>query len=214
MQEIVKKINDKLRPSGWYDQLRIFLESSDFSDIIVELKRKVEQEHQRFCPGLSSSFRFLEDLAYADIKAVILIDYACNKLEQADGVALSTLDKYIERTPVHIFQSINETKFKYDVNGWLKQGMLIVPLSLTSKIEGKSHKKLWAPFIVRVIEAINKKYIKIPWVLIGPDTLQYEEDIVSPYIRTVELKNPMDDTQWHRWLNDVLKAQKKAPISW
>ena len=214
MQEIVKKINDKLRPSGWYDQMRFFLESSDFSDIIAELKRKVDQDHQRFCPAVGTAFRFLEDVPVDKVRAVMLIDYSCNKLEQADGVPLSTLDKYVERTPVHIFQSINETQFKYDVNGWLKQGMLIAPLSLTSRIEGKSHKKIWSPFIMRIIESVNKNTPKVPWLLMGSDTWQYEEDILSPHIRRMELKNPMEDQQWHHWVNDVLKGQRKAAINW
>lgn len=214
MQQIVDKINDKLRPSGWYDMLRIFLESSDFRDIIVELKRKVDEDKQRFCPGLNNAFRFLESIKPADIKSVMLIDYNCNVLEQADGIPLSTPDKYRERTPVHLFQSIIETQTKFDVEAWVKQGMLIVPLSLTSKIEGKPHKKLWSPLIMRIIETVNKKNPKAPWLLIGSDTWKYEEDIVSPHIRQVELKNPMTDRIWHIWTNDILKSQNKSPIIW
>lgn len=214
MNEIIKRINEKLIPSGWYNELRIFLESSDFSDIIVELKRKVDEDKQRFCPALNTAFRFLEECPFEKVKSVILIDYACNRLDQADGVALSTLDKFIDRPPTWLFQSIDESKFFYDVNSWMKQGMLIVPLSLTSRIEGRSHRKIWSPLIMRVIESINKKHSKVPWVLVGSDTWQYEEDIVSPYIRRLELKNPIDDRQWHQWVNEVLMGQKKAAITW
>lgn len=214
MQEIINKINAKLKPNGWYDQLRMFVESSDFCEIIAELKRKVDEDKQRFCPGLNIAFRFLEAIKPKDIKAVILIDYACNILDQADGIPLSSRDKYFERTPVHLFQSIVETQTKFNVEGWVKQGILIVPLSLTSKIEGKSHKKLWAPFIMRIIESVNKNNAKAPWLLIGSDTWKYEEDILSPHIRRLELKNPMDDRQWHQWLNETLIAQKRAAITW
>jgi uracil DNA glycosylase len=214
MQEIIRKINEKLKPSGWYDQLRIFLESSDFSDIIEELKRKVDEDKQRFCPALNTAFRFLEDIKPDKIRAVMLIDYSCNRLDQADGVPLSTPEKFVERTPVYLFQSMHEIQHRYDVNSWVKQGMLIIPQALTTRIEGRSHKKLWSPFIMRLIEAVNKKSPKAPWLLVGSDTWKYEEDIVSAHIRRFELKNPVDDKGWHLWINEILRSQKRAEIIW
>lgn len=214
MQEIIKKINDKLKPSGWYEQLRIFLESSDFSGIIAELKKKVDEDKQRFCPALSKAFRFMEDLNFDKVRAVIFIDYACNRLDQADGVPLSSPEKnFYEKTPTYLFQSING-KHSLNVNKWVQQGMLIVPLALTTRIEGKAHKKVWEPFLMRLIESVNKHHPKAPCLLIGSDTWKYEEDLVSPHIRRLELKNPVDDREWHIWLNDILKSQGKPPITW
>lgn len=214
MQEIVKAINNKLIPSQWYSTLRIFLESSDFADIITELKRKVDEDKQRFCPALNKAFRFLEECPYDKITTVMLIDYSCNILQQADGIPLSTVEKYIDHTPVPLFQSIDNNQHKSDPNLWAKQGVLIVPLSLTSRIEGRSHKKIWSPLIMRIIESVNKKYPKIPWLLIGQDTYKYQEDIVSPHIRLLELKNPMLDTTWSDWSNEVLKSQGRSSIMW
>ena len=214
MQEIVKKINDKLKPSGWYDQLRIFLDSSDFSDIIGQLKYKVEVEKQRFCPALNTAFRFMEESRFNKIRAVMFIDYACNRLEQADGVPLSAPDNnYLDRTPTYLFQSI-DGKTSHDVNKWMQQGLLIMPLALTSRIEGKAHKKVWEPLLMRVIETVNKVYPKAPCLLVGTDAWKYEDDLVSPAIRRVDLKNPLEDREWHQWLNENLKAQGRAAIKW
>lgn len=211
MQEIIKKINDKLKDSGWYDELRIFLESSDFSDIIGELKRKVEVDKQRFCPGLSSAFKFMELLPVSKIKAVILIDHISNRLDVANGIPLSN-PHADDSTLIYFLRSI-DTKL-HDSKKWLEQGVLLLPLSLTCRIDGKAHKKLWIPFIMRMIETINKKHPNIPWMLIGNDTWKYEEDIVSDHIRKMELKIPMKDTTWSQWVNEVLINQSKAVIKW
>lgn len=215
MQEIIKKINEKLKPSGWYDCLRIFLESSHFSDIIVELKRKVDEDKQRFCPALNTAFRFLEECPYDKVTAVMLIDYSCNRLEQADGIPLSVPEgRYPDPTPIPLFQTVHEHTAHCDVNSWVHQGLLIVPLALTSRIEGRSHKKIWEPFIMRIIEAVNKRYPEAPWLLIGDDTHKYREDIASRHVRPIQLKKPMEDKRWHEWVTIILKSQGKAPINW
>ncbi len=220
MQEIISKINSKLKDSGWYDALRIFIESSDFSDIIVELKRKVDEDKQRFCPALNTAFRFLEECPVDKIKAVILIDYSSNRYEEASGIPLSLPDDNSNRSlspssvPVCLFRSIDNNRYKYDVNAWVKQGILIVPLSLTSRIEGRSHKKLWSPLIMRIIEAVNRKNPNAPWLLMGDDCLKYQEDIVSPFVRHLELRNPVKDCDWSSWLNETFKSQNKPQIIW
>ena len=213
MQEIIKKINERLKPTGWYDEMRIFLESSDFSSIIETLKKKVEVDKQRFCPGLGSAFRFLENIQYEKVKAVIVVEHTTNRLDQADGVPLSTLDEYYDSVPRTIFKSIDNVP-TYDVLKWLEQGVLLVPLSLTSRIDGKAHKKLWQPFLMRIIEVVNKKEKNIPWVLLGTDSWQYEDDIASPYIRKVEIKKPMEDTNWASWINQVIGDHGRSPIKW
>jgi uracil DNA glycosylase len=90
----------------------------------------------------------------------------------------------------------------------------MLPLSLTSRIEGKAHKKLWEPFIMRMLETINKKHPNIPWVLLGSDTWKYEEDIDSSYIKKIELKFPIQDNNWGTWVNSILSSYNKPIIEW
>jgi uracil DNA glycosylase len=212
MQEIVTKINEKLKNSGWYDELRIFLESSDFSDIITELKKKVEVDNQRFCPSLGKAFRFMEEVSCSKVKTVLLIDYAPNRLEYSDGIVLNSPNKIIDPIQLNIVKSSGRTTRIID--HWTEQGILMLPLSLTSRIEGKAHKKLWEPFIMRMLETINKKHPNIPWVLLGSDTWKYEEDIDSSYIKKIELKFPIQDNNWGAWINSILSSYNKAIIEW
>lgn len=215
MQELVKKINNKLKDTGWYAQLRMFLESSDFLSIINELKKKVEEDKQRFCPSLSTSFAFLESIPFDDIKAIVFTDYVSNKLIEANGIPFSSNDVH-SIIPITVYQSVDEKgkKNKRDSIDWVKQGVLIIPLGLTSRIEGRAHLKLWEPFIMRIIESVNRKYPKIPWVLMGSGTWKYEEDIISPHVRKMELKNYTIDNQWSQWINTILIEQSKLPIKW
>jgi uracil DNA glycosylase len=212
MQEIVKKINEKLKSSGWYDELRIFLESSDFSDIITELKKKVDVDKQRFCPGLGSAFRFLEEVPVNDVKTVLLIDYATNRLDRASGIVISSASGEEDLQIAHLIKSTSD-KVSNSSN-WVKQGVLVIPLCLTSRIDGKPHKKLWTPLVMRLIEVINKKHPHIPWVLIGNDTWKYEEDLISNHVRRMDFKIPIEDKEWGQWINGVLSSQKKAEINW
>jgi uracil DNA glycosylase len=219
MQEIVKKINEKLKESGWYDQLRIFLESSDFLDIVKELKKKVEEDNQRFCPALSSAFDFLEIVPVGKVRAVMFTDYLCNKLEYVTGVPflLNMPGNPELNEPGALCKSVDKKRKggTYIVKSWLDQGVLIVPLALTTRIDGKPHSKLWEPFIMRIIEVLNKKYPDIPWLFLGAGTWKYEEDIASPHVRKMQLKTvSISDTQWPQWANDILTAQGKPTINW
>lgn len=218
MQEIVQKINNDLKSSGWYEQLRIFLDSSDFSDIIKELKRKVDEDKQRFCPRIYSAFDFLKTIDYNKIKVVILTDYICNNIEQASGVPFSIKDAIYDRTPITLYHSTNppdNRRTDHNSTEWVKEGVLIIPLSLTTRINGKPHQKLWAPFTMRIIETVNKKYTNVPWVLVGSDTWKYEDDIASPYVRKLELRgNNISDKQWSQWVNSILSDQGKSTINW
>jgi len=212
MQEIVKKINEKLKSSGWYDELRIFLESSDFSDIIAELKKKVDVDKQRFCPGLGSAFRFLEEVPVNEIKAVLLVDYANNSIDYASGVAISTKGLNSDTLIAQFIRSGADKNTSPDK--WVQQGLLVIPLSLTSRIDGKAHKKLWTPLVMRLIETVNKKHPHIPWVLVGNETWKYEEDLISNHVRRMELKVPIEDKEWSKWINSILISQKKTEINW
>lgn len=212
-QEIVNKIKEKLKKNDWYDELRIFLESYDFAHIIEELKNKVEVDNQRFCPNIGKVFRFMEETSCSKIKTVLFIDYIPNKLQFSDGVLLSSPSKIVDQVQIDIIKSIG-VHDQSNVENWMKQGVLIMPLSLTTRIEGKSHKKLWAPFIMRMLEAINKKHPNIPWVLLGSDTWKYEEDIDSNYIKKIELKSTVPERNWGNWINDALSIQGKPAIVW
>jgi uracil DNA glycosylase len=214
MRDVVQKICKKLEPSGWYSALRIFLESSDFLDIIEELKRKVDVDKQRFCPALNIAFRFLEQVPVEKVKAVMLVDHIFNTLEEANGIPLrSGTNTYPDRTPLTLYRSIDDLH-DHDSSKWVEQGVLLIPLSITCRIDGKPHKKLWAPIVMRLIEVINRNYSDVPWVLLGSNTFKYEEDIVSPHLRKLELYHPIQDRKWSQWINMLLKEQRKGEIKW
>jgi uracil DNA glycosylase len=212
MQEIIRKINDKLKEGQWYDELRIFLESSDFSDIFVELKKKVDIDKQRFCPSLATAFRFMEDVPVNKIKAVLFIDYVPNKLEYSTGMVLSNKGRHCEYIISEFLRS--STIKSPDPEKWVQQGLLVLPMSVTCRIDGKPHTKLWHPFVIRIIELINKTQPHVPWVLIGKDTWEYEENILSNHIRKTDFKLPFKDREWTQWINSVLISQKKQPVIW
>lgn len=211
MKDIVKKIGEKLVASGWYDKLRIYLNSCDFEDILKELKRKVNEENQRFVPALQHAFKFLELVPLQDIKVVILVDHINNKIEaDGGGLPLQKPAGTIEQPLSYIHSSVGK---KIDCIEWCKQGVLTIPIALTARVEGKAHKELWNGFIMRLIEVINKHHDDIPWVLMGQETFQYENDIKSGVWTKMRIGKEMDKG-WTMWVNRILEANHQKPINW
>ena len=216
MKELAQKISNKLVESGWQKQLWMFLQSSDFLDILEQLKYKVDIEKQRFCPSLKDAFSFLELCPIDKIKAIIIVDYVDNKIHKDNIVPL--MFKYQEENNKlvrEVHRTLHDKKIKASRSiDWIQQGVLIIPLALTSRLDGKAHKKLWEPFIMRLIEVLNKKCFNVPWYLLGNDTFKYEEDILSTYIRKGDTRLVFNDYEWFNWINSIIIKHKKEPIDW
>lgn len=211
-KDISKRIGEKLVESGWYDKLHIYLGSSDFTGIIQQLIDKVEVEKQRFVPSMGNMCNFLEKTPYNTLKAVMLLEYVNNKLQFADGLPLHPDMKASNALLTAVYNSMDH--YTPNPEHMQRQGVLIIPLALTARMDGKPHKGLWQSFILRLIEAINKEYKDIPWILMGKECHQYAIDIKSPNIRKIVISRPMVDNQWDSWTNEVIRSQGKEEVSW
>lgn len=66
------KLIAKLQESGWGDVLRLFLNSTDFEQLIQKLYTEVSVYDRRFTPGLKHVFRAFEQCAWSKTKVVII----------------------------------------------------------------------------------------------------------------------------------------------
>jgi len=227
IKEIVGKINKKLEKSGWYEKMRLYLISEEFSGIVEKLKKFVDEDKRRFTPQLSIAFKWMELCPVDKIKAVILVDYVCPFIGYTDGIPMSLPVEHkedgtvVKKTPSpilkDIFVSLNQ-KGDYhhtsDLSHWCQQGVLIIPMAVTSEVDKKPMYKLWQPFLMRIIEAVNEHNPSVPWFLIGEKTFLYEDEIKSKYLRKAISWPKFEDVQWHEWINSILKSQKKKDIKW
>ena len=61
LEDIKLKLVEKLKPSGWANKLRGFVQSSDF-DKVLETLYKLREEDKRFTPPLKQVFRAFENV--------------------------------------------------------------------------------------------------------------------------------------------------------
>lgn len=71
LEEVKLKLIEKLKPSGWANKLKGFIQSSDF-DKILETLYTLREEGKRFTPPLKQVFRAFEECPVNDLKVVII----------------------------------------------------------------------------------------------------------------------------------------------
>ena len=71
IEEIKKKLYENLKPSGWHRVLRMFIFSSDFDNILLQLIKQT-RDGKRFTPKVKQLFRAFEECPYTDLKVIII----------------------------------------------------------------------------------------------------------------------------------------------
>ena len=71
LEDIKLKLIEKLKPSGWADKLRGFVQSSDFNKIL-EVLYKLREDGKRFTPPLKQVFRAFEECPLKNLKVVMM----------------------------------------------------------------------------------------------------------------------------------------------
>jgi uracil DNA glycosylase len=71
LEEIKLKLVERLRPSGWADKLKGFVQSSDF-DKILETLYKLREDGKRFTPPLKVVFKAFEECPVNKLKVVMI----------------------------------------------------------------------------------------------------------------------------------------------
>src|SRR4051812_1212846 len=86
-KEIVQKIQEQLKDSGWHAALRFWWIDSQFEEIIDTLKQYTK-EGNRWVPGAGKMLRWLKETPYDQVKVVMLIDESSNLLDYHQGIPL------------------------------------------------------------------------------------------------------------------------------
>lgn len=225
------KVLEYIKGTGWEYSLYYYWKSQTFIDSIDKLTQYTD-EGKPFTPSFNNVFRFLKECPLHSIKAVIFIDDDCNYLDAHTGIPYSQNpemlkkpefpktpdDRLCGRKNVAFFlkRLIKENEsFDFDLTRWCKQGVLLLPYTPTSRIEGTPHYDLWRELRIRIIDTLNVRYPDIPWVLVGQRTIKMEDAIVSKNIQLFDLETLASQyIPWHENINKVLKATNRGSIKW
>lgn len=185
LPEIKEKLIEKLRPSGWGDKLKGFVQSSDF-DRVIELLYNERVAGRRFTPVLKDVFRAFETCPYKDLRVVIIGQDPYPQMGIADGIAFScsntwecqpSLDYIIKAIKATVDEKDRDltTGLPYDLQRWSKQGVLLLNSAFTTEI-GKpgTHYHIWEDFMAYTLDIINSYNSGLVFVFMGKKAQEFE----------------------------------------
>jgi len=210
INNIRSKLIERLERGGWYKPLKFFMNSSEFDELIISLRKEVEKGY-RFTPPLKYVFNAFESTPYDETKVVIIGQDPYPQFNTADGIAFScSIKNKPEKSLQYIFKTLNGTQwdsFDPDLTRWCKQGV-------------GSHYKLWKPFTTQLLDHINHSVSPI-FILMGKKAEEWEPLIDKckrfkvPHPASAAYKGGVwDDKNVFTKVNEELKKQGKPEVIW
>jgi len=195
----VEKVMKNLFGIGWYGAMRTYLQSQDFANLGYLLM--AERKQKKVYPEQKDVFKAFQLTPYEKVKVVFLgLDPYIRK-DQATGLSFGVdIDKTDRKIPPSLKTIIKELEsdldtlcldFDYSLEGWAKQGVLMLNTSLTV-VEGQtnSHLKMWQPFTFNVIDAINDMNNDVIFILLGKTAQSYEKYLDPESTRVIKAPHP------------------------
>ena len=229
-EEVVAKLSNMLKDSGWHNVLKGFLVSEDFKKILVTLNDMVNND-QRFTPPLKQVFRAFQECPYDQLRVVAVGQDPYPQLGVADGIAFSCGNtKKPEASLRYILKAVNETVYEgkrdvkemdADLTRWANQGVLMLNTALTTEV-GKigKHFDIWQPFIQYLVDMLSKNDRSLVWVFMGKQA-QNLADLVDDHHAVLTCSHPASAAYQKQQLwdcNDVFNKVNEAlihePIVW
>ena len=184
---------------GWYNAMRTYLQSQDFANLGYLLM--AERKQKRVYPEQKDVFKAFQLTPYEKVKVVFLgLDPYIRK-DQATGLSFGVdIDKTDRKIPPSLKIIIKELEsdldtlcldFDYSLEGWAKQGVLMLNTSLTVQDgQTNSHLHMWKPFTLEVIDAINDKNDDVIFILLGKTAQSYEKHLDPESTRVIKAPHP------------------------
>lgn len=232
-EEIVTKLCDMLKESGWHNVLKGFLVSEDFKKILETLNTMVNQG-ERFTPPIKQLFRAFQECPVESLKVVVIGQDPYPQLGVADGIAFSCANTgKMEASLRYIFKAVNDTVYNGDVDiktmdtdlsRWSNQGVLMLNTALTTEI-GKigKHFDIWQPFINYLLDMVNAKHEGIVWIFMGKKS-QGLMDLIDDKHHVLTCSHPASaayqkESKWDcadvfNATNGLLKSMSAPTIVW
>jgi uracil-DNA glycosylase len=195
--EIKEKLIEKLKPSGWANKLKGFIQSSDF-DKILETLYNERENGKRFTPPLKDVFKAFEECPEKDLKIVFIGQDPYPQLGVADGMAFSCgVTMKPQPSLRNMFEAIEETVYQGfptyqdpNLTRWANQGVLLLNTALTCQVDKiGSHYNIWNEFVMYVFDMLNFTNSGLIFVLLGAKA-QELESIIGPNHYILKASHP------------------------
>jgi uracil-DNA glycosylase len=231
IEEIQQKLVEQLRPSGWANKLKGFIQSSDFNRIIETLYN-LKQSGKRFTPPLKDCFNAFKLCPYDNLRVVFIGQDPYPQMGVADGLAFScshgtaqpSLDYLLKAVESTVPQAYRDPTEHINLDRWSKQGILLLNTALTTEI-GKpaTHQYVWEDFMAYTLDMINSFNGGLIFVFLGKIAHEMEPLIGDQHHKFM-LSHPASayyqkSGQWEcqdvfNKINDILYGQNGERIIW
>jgi uracil-DNA glycosylase len=234
-EQIKVKLIDKLRPSGWANLLKGYLQSDDFQKII-EFLISQNAEGKRFTPSLKQLFTAFELCPVDKLKVIMLGQDPYPQPFVADGIAFSCGNtkkpeaslRYIlgaiEKDVPFADQDATDADTRYDLSRWSRQGILSINTALTTELtKAGKHTGIWVSFMEYLIDMINFNQSGLIWVLMGKQAQEYQS-LIGDHHKVLTCTHPayaayMKAKEWDcnnvfNKINSQLVDYNKEKIRW
>jgi uracil-DNA glycosylase len=228
MHEKIKHIQetmfDYLVNTGWDKQLRFFVKSAEFEDILLHLMNEVS-EGKRFTPPVKDLFRMFQITPFEDVRVVFLVKEPYLDPTLNTGLALAHTQKTTTVFPfLAMINELEKTVGNHhiengDLSHWAKKGVLLFNTSLTSRVQlPNKHIALWKPFTNYVFNCLNS-VDDLVWVRFGENDYTELLDNPTHLILTVpelpvERDGVWDSGDVFQEINKFFLTKQKAKIVW
>ena len=197
LEDIKLKLVEKLKPSGWANKLRGFVQSSDFNKVLETLY-KLREDGKRFTPPLKQVFRAFEECSVDKLKVIMIGQDPYPYLGVADGLAFScSMTDKVQPSLKNIFQAVNSTvydnehkEYNPDLTRWANQGVLLLNSALTCQVDKiGSHYPVWKEFIAYTMDILNYTDSGLIFVLMGKQA-QELESMIGEHHHIIKVSHP------------------------
>ena len=197
LEEIKLKLIERLKPSGWANKLRGFVQSSDF-DKILDTLYKLREDGKRFTPPLKQVFRAFEECPHDKLRVIMIGQDPYPHLGVADGLAFSCSNTDKPQPSLkNIFEAVNKTvhddwpiKQDPDLTRWANQGVLLLNSALTCQVDKVgSHYAIWQEFIAYTMDILNFTDTGLIFVLMGKQA-QELEGMIGEHHYIIKVSHP------------------------
>jgi uracil DNA glycosylase len=213
-KKVAENIRKHLTSSGWADILRMFLIDEQMTRIIEQVMEK-KRLHGAFVPTLKDSLNWMIKCPVYNMKVIIVTDETDNLLGASEGIPMSRKEYHNSYILNYLFQSIDPVYYSgtKDLTRWCKQGVLLMPLTLTWNDGGKGHHSIWKPFTMYLMNKLSAEYNHIPVIFLGNRTLWYTRVLQNKNRFYLNGRIRGKSLVWDQ-VNDIIRENGQVPVKW
>lgn len=212
---------------NWHTFLEIETNKPYFKNLNLFLEE--EEETKVIFPKKEDRFNAFKLTEINNVKVVIIGQDPYHGMNQAHGLAFSTLDKKLPPSLKNIFKELNNDlnipiSTKGDLTSWAEQGVLLLNTILTVESASPlSHKdKGWEIFTSKVINLLNDLNQPIVFILWGSHAKTFKKALNNPMHLVIESNHPSPlsayrgffDSKPFSQVNKFLLTNNVKPIDW